>query len=132
MSKKTNNKRDNAEKDDRVVFHALNVAKLKIHPHLLATYEQYVNVLWETNVFFGFDDLTEEQKTALEKIEFEIVYFQEDGLTPRLLFIIDKDYYSMDLKELVSERGDMDFAERIMNCMYSDLGISPDFDVWSD
>jgi len=154
MSKKTKNnkcikrqmqegvhskKRGSDEEDDRVVLHALNLTKLKIPFHLIYKYKQDIDLLWKTNVTFGFNDLAEEEKVILEKIEFKIVYFlkencdlSEENLEPFLLFIIDKDYVTKDLKKIVTENGDMDFAERIMNCMYSDLGILPDFDGLND
>jgi len=113
------------EKDNRVIFHTLNIRCLNIPSHLLTTYEQYVTVLWETNVYFGFEDLTEKEKTMLEKMEFEIMFLQEKELVPYLMFIIDKDYFTKDLKKTVIEKGGMDFAKRIVNCMYSDLGILP-------
>ena len=135
----TQKKRGRDEKEDRVVLHALNLAKLKIPFRLIYKYKQDIDLLWKTNVTFEFDDLTEKEKVILEKIEFKIVYFlkencdlSEENLEPFLLFIIDKDYVTKDLKKIVTEKGDIDFAERIMNCMYSDLGILPDFDGLSD
>lgn len=117
------NEKNSSEKDNRVVFHALDVSELDIPVNLLGKYKEYVNVSWEANVYFGFSDLTDKEKMQLGKIEFDIVFFQKNGLKPNLLFIIDKDFYTVDLKKLVYERGDIDFAKRIMNCMYSDLGM---------
>lgn len=119
------NKKDLIEKDDRLIFNALDIGRLNIPPHLLGKFEEYINLLWKTNVLFGFSNLTEAEQEVLERIEFKIVFFQKDGLVPQILFIIDKKYLNADIREFAKRKADLAFAERILGCMYSDLGVLP-------
>jgi len=125
--------RSKGKEDSTVVFHMLNVKALKLPFQLLKKYEHYLDLLWNTNVTFGYPDLTDEQRAALEKVHLNVVCIQaelplsEKNLDPHILFVTDRETFTEEIERLACEIGDMEFAVRIRDCMYSDLGMLPDW-----
>lgn len=109
--------------DDEVVFFSLNITALKIPFLLLTTYKDYVNLLWETNLNFGDYGLTEENVILLKKVRLDVVSCLDAELSTFILFIINRNLFTEDVNKMVRKIGDIPFAVRIRDCMYSDHSL---------